>query len=394
MKAIVVGAGIAGLVTARQLGLAGWEVDLVEKSDGPRRDGYMMDFFGPGVEASERIGLYLRLARVAYRVDGVEYLDARERVRARLDYDRFARLAGGKVLSLLRPDLERAALGALEDVPHGRVRLHYGNRVTGVSMQDDGVRVAVDGPTAQLPAADVVIGADGIHSEVRARIFGPETDYLRPLGMRAAAFIVREAELNARFRHRFVLTDSLDRTAGLYGLRTDEVAAFLVYRDPPAGAGRDTPAARDRLRNEFSGLHPAVDRLLDLCPADPYDDVVAQIVLPHWWKGRAVLVGDACGAVSLLAGQGGSLAIAGAVLLGDALGRVGSADGIASALTEFEQAWQPVVAQAQASGRRAASSFLPANRTQRLLRRWVIRATELPGIDRLVARKILQSIAK
>lgn len=394
MKAIVVGAGIAGLVTARQLGLAGWEVDLVEKSDGPRRDGYMMDFFGPGVEASERIGLYPRLARVAYRVDGVEYLDARERVRARLDYDRFARLAGGKVLSLLRPDLERAALGALEDVPHGRVRLHYGNRVTGVSMQDDGVRVAVDGPAPQLPAADVVIGADGIHSEVRARIFGPETDYLRPLGMRAAAFIVREAELNARFRHRFVLTDSLDRTAGLYGLRTDEVAAFLVYRDPPTGAGRDTPAPPDRLRNEFSGLHPAVDRLLDLSPADPYDDVVAQVVLPHWWKGRAVLVGDACGAVSLLAGQGGSLAIAGAALLGDTLGRVTSADGIASALTEFEQAWQPVVAQAQASGRRAASSFLPANRTQRLLRRWVIRATALPGIDRLVARKILRSIAK
>ncbi|GLB67824.1 FAD-dependent monooxygenase [Arthrobacter mangrovi] len=394
MKAIVVGAGIAGLVTARQLGLAGWEVDLVEKSDGPRRDGYMMDFFGPGVEASERIGLYPRLARVAYRVDGVEYLDARERVRARLDYDRFARLAGGKVLSLLRPDLERAALGALEDVPHGRVRLHYGNRVTGVSMQDDGVRVAVDGPAARLPAADVVVGADGIHSEVRARVFGPETDYLRPLGMRAAAFIVREAELNARFRNRFVLTDSLDRTAGLYGLRTDKVAAFLVYRDPPAGAGRDTSAPRDRLRNEFSGLHPAVDRLLDLCPADPYDDVVAQIVLPHWWKGRAVLVGDACGAVSLLAGQGGSLAIAGAALLGDTLGRVTSADGIAPALTEFEQAWQPVGAQAQASGRRAASSFLPANRTQRLLRRWVIRATALPGIDRLVARQVLRSIAK
>ena len=71
-----------------------------------------------------------------------------------------------------------------------------------------------------------------------------------------------------------------------------------------------------------------------------------------------------------------------------------STDGIAPALMEFEQAWQPVVAQAQASGRRAASSFLPANRTQRLLRRWVIRATKVPGIDRLVARQILRSVAK
>ncbi|MGF9662297.1 FAD-dependent monooxygenase [Arthrobacter crystallopoietes] len=395
MKAIVVGAGIAGLVTARQLGLAGWEVELVEKADGPRRDGYMMDFFGPGLEASERIGLYPRLARVAYPVEAAEYVDAKERVKARLDYDEFARLAGGKVLSLLRPDMERAALAALDDVPAGRVRLRYGTRVTGVSMDGDGVRIDADGPTARLPAADVVIGADGIHSAVRARIFGPETDYLRPLGMRAAAFIVPEAELNARFSGRFILTDSLGRTAGLYSLRTDEVAAFLVYRDPPAGAGRDAATSpRDRLRSEFSGLGSAVDRLLDLCPADPYDDVVAQIVMPRWWKGRAVLVGDACGAVSLLAGQGGSLAIAAGALLGDVLGKAASADGIAPALAEFEREWQPVVAQAQASGRRAASSFLPANRSQRLLRRWVIRATKLPGIDRLVARQLLRSIAK
>ncbi|MCE3292665.1 MAG: monooxygenase, FAD-binding protein, partial [Arthrobacter sp.] len=58
MKAIVVGAGIAGLVAARQLGLAGWDVEVLEKSSAPRPDGYMMDFFGPGIEASERIGLY------------------------------------------------------------------------------------------------------------------------------------------------------------------------------------------------------------------------------------------------------------------------------------------------------------------------------------------------
>jgi len=56
MKAVVVGAGIAGLVAARQLGLAGWDVEVLEKSAAPRPDGYMMDFFGPGVEAADRIG--------------------------------------------------------------------------------------------------------------------------------------------------------------------------------------------------------------------------------------------------------------------------------------------------------------------------------------------------
>lgn len=394
MKAVVVGAGIAGLVAARQLGLAGWDVEVLEKSAAPRPDGYMMDFFGPGVEAAERIGLYPRLAAVAYHVEAAEYVDAKGRPTSSLDYDQFARLAGGKVLSLLRPDMERAALAALDDVPSGRVRVRYGAPVSRV-WSDDGVRVAVDGSPDVTFAGDVLVGTDGIHSAVRAQVFGPEEEYLRHLGTRAAAFIVTDPILNTRFRNKFVLTDSIDRMAGLYSLRSDEVAAFLVYRDATGAPGHQRSGnPRERLRREFAGLGHAVDRLLELCPEHPYDDVVAQIVMPGWQRGRTVLVGDACGAVSLLAGQGGSLAIAGAALLGDVLGPVTAPGGISSALAEFERRWRPVVEEAQAAGRRAASSFLPANRTRRLLRRWIIRATHLPGIDQLVARQIVGRIAK
>lgn len=393
MKAVVAGAGIAGLVVARQLGLAGWDVVVLEKSDGPRLDGYMMDFFGPGVEAAEANGLYPRLAAAVYRVEAAEYVDEAGRAKARLDYAKFSRLAGGKVLTLMRPDLERAALAALDDVPPGRVRVRYGTHVSRAWTDGAGGHVAVSGPADTVLDGDVLIGADGIHSEVRAGVFGPESAYLRPLGMRAAAFVVTDAGLNERFRNRFVLTDSIGRTAGIYGLRADEVAAFLVYRDGPLpDAGIRT--TRERLSREFSGLGTQVDRLLELCPEHPYDDVVAQIVMPSWHKGHAVLVGDACGAVSLLAGQGGSLAVAGATLLGQVLGPVDSPQGIAPALEAFEQRWRPVVATAQASGRRAASTFLPANRIQRFVRRAVIRATHVPGIDRLVARQILRTVAK
>jgi 2-polyprenyl-6-methoxyphenol hydroxylase-like FAD-dependent oxidoreductase len=115
--------------------------------------------------------------------------------------------------------------------------------------------------------------------------------------------------------------------------------------------------------------------------------------MPAWRKERAVLIGDAGGAVSLLAGQGASLAIAGAALLGELLGPVDRREDIRSALAAFEQRWRPVVTIAQTSGRRAASTFLPANRAQLLIRRWVLRATALPGVDRLVARRVLRSIA-
>lgn len=390
MKAVIAGAGIAGLVAARQLGLAGWDVELLEKSVGPRPEGYMMDFFGPGVEVAERIGLYPRLAAAAYRVGSVEYVDAAGRSTSSLDYDQFARFAGGKILSLLRPDIERAALAALDDVPSGRVKIRYGAAVSSVRSADDGVLVSVAGSPEATVAADLLIGADGIHSDVRSGVFGPETEYLRPLGMRAAAFIVTEPALNAQFRNRFILTDTIDRMAGLYSLRSNKVAVFLAYRDVTEASGHQgNQSPRERLRREFSGLGSATDRLLALCPEYPYDDVVAQIVVPRFQKGRTVLLGDAGGAVSLLAGQGGSLAIAGAALLADILGPVTSGEEIIPALAGFERRWRPVVEEAQAAGRRAASSFLPANRTQQLLRRWTIRATHLPGIDRLVARRIV-----
>jgi 2-polyprenyl-6-methoxyphenol hydroxylase-like FAD-dependent oxidoreductase len=395
MKAVVVGAGIAGLVAARQLGLAGWDVELLEKSAAPRPDGYMMDFFGPGFDAAERIGLLPRLAEVAYQVDALEYVDLTGRPTARLDYQQFARLAGGKILSLLRPDMERAALAALDDVVSGRVRVRYDTPVSQVRADGDGVRAAVHGSPQEWFAADVLIGADGIHSTIRSQVFGGDQDYLRPLGMRAAAFIVTEPRLHARFRNRFVLTDSIDRIAGFYSLRGDKVAAFMVYRDTQGTKGHPGAGnARQRLRREFAGLGDEVDRLLELCPEDPYDDVVAQTVMPCWQNDRIVLLGDACGAVSLLAGQGGSLAIAGAALLGDLLGPITSSAEISSALNAFERRWRPVVEVAQAAGRRTASSFLPSNPAQLLLRRWIIRASNLPGIDRIVSRRIVGRTAR
>lgn len=390
MRAVIIGAGIAGLVTARQLGLAGWEVDVVEQSPGPRDAGYMMDFFGPGVAASERIGLYPRLADLAYPVEAADYVDCTGKTTARLDYARFSRAAGGKVLTLLRPDMELAALAALDDVPDGRVRLHYGRHPTAFRDGADRVSVDVDGTEPLVLEADALIGADGIHSALRGALFGPEAGYLRPLGMRAAAYIADEPALAARLGRRFVLTDSLDRTVGLYGLRTGQVATFMVYRDD--GSADPGDAARC-LRRNFAGLGPEVDRMVELCPPDPYDDIVAQVVMPVWHRGRTILVGDACSAVSLVAGQGGSLAIAGGALLGDLLGAVSSAEQVPAALTGFERQWRSVIEGAQASGRRAVWMFLPETVRQQRVRRWVLRAATLPVINTIVARQIVKSIA-
>ena len=125
-----------------------------------------------------------------------------------------------------------------------------------------------------------------------------------------------------------------------------------------------------------------------MCPDDTYDDVVAQAVVPVWHEGTTVLLGDACQAVSLLAGQGASLAIAGAALLAELVGPCRDTASELTALAEYERRWRPLVAEKQAVGRRAAGTFLPETRRALLLRRVILRAASLPGIDRLLARRL------
>lgn len=390
MKAIIVGAGIAGLVAGRQLGLAGWDVQMLERSSAPRPDGYMMDFFGPGIEASERIGLLPYLAEAAYRVQAAQYVDRRGKETASLDYSKFSDMAGGKVLTLLRQDMEAAARKVLQDAVSSRVQLRYGIDIEKLDVHGQQVQIRIKGQY-QPEVADLLVGADGIHSTVRARFFGPEAAFLRPLGMRAAAFIIRDPELNQRFKNRFVLTDTVDCTAGIYGLRSDEVAAFLVYRhedEAPLGP------ARDRLRSIFAGCGAQVDRLLRHCPEDPYEDAVAQVVMDSWHAGLVVLIGDAAASVSLLAGQGGAMAVCAAAALGDAVGGVAEPEQLQPALARCEQAMRPKIATAQASGRRAANSFLPRNQLALWIRRIIINSTHLPGMDKLVARQIVKRLAK
>ena len=181
MKALICGAGIAGLALAQRLQAHGWEVCLVEHASGPRQQGYMLDFIGPGYDAAEAMGVLARLQQVAYPVDQVTYVDRSGRRRARIDYRPFARLLNGRLLTIMRPDLEAALREAVAD----HVDLRFGYSVATIDHSPTGVSVALtDGTRIE---ADVLVGADGVHSAVRRLVFGPEEPFLRYLGFHAAA---------------------------------------------------------------------------------------------------------------------------------------------------------------------------------------------------------------
>lgn len=372
MKVVICGAGIAGLTLANRMSALGGEVVLLERAPGPRSQGYMIDFFGPGYDAVEAMGLLPDVEKVAYHVDEASLLDEHGRRRAGVRPEQFA---DGPLLNVMRPDLERVLREALPS----QVDLRFGTGPAAVTDHGDGVRVTLhDGAELQ---ADLLVGADGIHSAVRRLVFGPESRFLRYLGFHTAAFSFDAPQIHAAVHGRACLTDTVGRQMGFYGLRDGRVAAFAVHRTPDPAVPGDVRAA---VREVYGGLGWVVPEALAKCPppAEIYYDQVAQIELPRWSSGRVVLVGDACSAVSLIAGQGASLGLAGAYLLADQLAR---AQSIGQALVSYERLWRPVAEEKQRVGRSGARWFLPASALQLRIRRAVLRTARLPVIDHYVA---------
>ncbi|WP_333492469.1 FAD-dependent monooxygenase [Streptomyces camelliae] len=239
MRVVICGAGIAGLALAGRLhNVLGWDVVVLEKELRPRTDGYMIDFFGAGYDAAEAMGMLPSLEKLSYQVSEAALLDEHGECRVGLRYDHFARFLDGRLLSIMRPDLELALRERLSLA----VRLRFGVGPARVDVRPEEVRVTLtDGDSID---ADLLVGADGIHSTVRALAFGEKARYVHHLGYHTAAFTFNDPETHAEVGDRFCLTDTVGRQMGLYALRDSTVAVFAVHRATDAPRSRDVQAAR------------------------------------------------------------------------------------------------------------------------------------------------------
>jgi 2-polyprenyl-6-methoxyphenol hydroxylase-like FAD-dependent oxidoreductase len=201
-----------------------------------------------------------------------------------------------------------------------RVEYRFDTRVSALSAHEDGVDVAfTDGSTMR---ADLVVGADGPHSAVRRLAFGPEEQFMKPLGGYHAWFTAPDTVGLDGWFLLYQAPGGLN--ASMRPSHDPAIAkAGLAFRSPPLEYDRrDVTAQRRLLVDRMAGAGWQTDALLAAAEDadDFYFDSFAQVHMDTWSNGRVTLAGDAGYCASPLSGMGTSLALVGTYLLAGELG--------------------------------------------------------------------------
>jgi 2-polyprenyl-6-methoxyphenol hydroxylase-like FAD-dependent oxidoreductase len=227
----------------------------------------------------------------------------------------------------------------------------FGDSIRSISQSSDSVQV---GFTKSNPREfDLVIGADGLHSNVRRLVFGDESRFVRELGLYLCVYSVPNFLRLNRVEMQY---SELGRVAQIWSSRGDaDAKACFGFAAPSVQVDlRDRAQQQQVLENVYDGIGWEVPRLLELMPGAPdfYFDAAAQICMARWSQGRVVLAGDAGYCASPMSGQGTSLALIGAYVLA---GELAAASGAyQTAFDQYEREMRPFVALNQELGVRSA----------------------------------------
>jgi 2-polyprenyl-6-methoxyphenol hydroxylase-like FAD-dependent oxidoreductase len=353
MRIVINGVGIAGPTLAYWLRKAGHEVLLVEAAPQLRTGGYVIDFGLVGYDIAEKMGLIPKLQKLGYQVRELRFVDEQGRTSASGSVDALARLTHGRFITVRRSDLAATIYGALE----GTVETIFGDSVASIEEAGGCVRVGFDHTPPR--EADLVIGADGLHSRVRQLVSGYDAGAEVSLGYHVAAF-----ELEGyRPRDELVYLGHgiPGRQIYRFSMRDDKTLFLFIFRDEyrPAESPANDQERKAVLTNVFAHVGWECPQILAAMAsvANIYFDRASQIRLDRWTKGRTALVGDAAACVSLMAGEGSSLAMAEAYILAGELCNCSGDYG--AAFARYEQQLMPFLKRKQQSVARFASSLAP-----------------------------------
>lgn len=339
-RVAIIGAGLAGLTLAGLLHRDGYNVSLFEQTPRFLRVGAGI-ILGPSIcRVMARLGVAEQMLAAGIRPDAFVSRawntgDTMNELRLGPDYER---RMGGALVNIHRADLH-AILAAV--LPAGSI--HFEHRLAGVEDIEGRPRLFFD--NGQIAQADIVVGADGIRSQLRQTVFEDwRVRYTGRVAHRAVFPAERAAGIPMRDCTKWW---GPDRHVLAYYMtdRRDEIYVMGASPDEKLDADTPpTPCGKDAFLSAFEGFHPELLGLIDAAKDItllPICDLERNDV---WSRGNVALMGDACHAVRPFMAAGGSMAIEDAAILACCLA---TQETPGAAFAAYEKARIPRVAEVQ-----------------------------------------------
>jgi 2-polyprenyl-6-methoxyphenol hydroxylase-like FAD-dependent oxidoreductase len=355
----IIGAGIGGLAVAAALRKTGREVTVYEQAEAFTRVGAGIQQSPNAMKVHRGLGTEERLRQVAF-VPSQRLSREAKTGKVTSDYpwgNTVEERYGAPYLLLHRGDLH----AALNDIVPASCIVR-GKKLAGISEREARVELAfADGSNV---TADLVIGADGVHSIVRDHVAGPEQPrFTGRVAYRTTypASLLRGVKLGTASTKWW----GKDRHIVIYYVTRAQDEVYFTTSQPEKAdwmtkESWSMKGDLDEMRNAFRDFHYDVQAVLAAAPEVHKWGIYERDPLPLWSKGRVVLLGDACHPMTPYMASGAAMALEDAVVLARCLDDP-DCDTPEDAFRTYEAARKPRTSVVQASS--AANTWMRNNET-------------------------------
>jgi 2-polyprenyl-6-methoxyphenol hydroxylase-like FAD-dependent oxidoreductase len=333
------------------LAAQGIACEIIDKAPFSRRQGYTVGLTLNGWNVAQSLRILESLKHSALSFGAAEFRDSQNKKLFSYNYEHVIQAAKGKVFTMPRDRLQDVLLTALD----GRVPIAFEETIVGLEEHACGIDVTFS--SGEKKTFDLVIGADGYRSGVRALVFGPHEQFLRPLGYRTAAW---RFSLKEPFSQGVMGFMDVNKQASIYPIGPRFGEALFCWKDEDT---RRVPSHERGalLKKHFSNWPQSLQWVLNAQEdwSEIFLDTIYHVEVERWWKGRVVLLGDAAHCLTYLSGQGPSTAMAGAYILAAELCQ----KPLPFALKSYEDCMQPFVKKLQLQAHKIAGYYIPESRS-------------------------------